>query len=67
MGLLKKLREAVGGDAPDLMAHGRLGRAAVQSVTVKGTSVQRGALPPKQVCEFDLLRARPAPTCTRSN
>jgi hypothetical protein len=55
MGLFSKIREATGGDDPDLLANGQLGRAVVQNVTIKGMSVQHGALPPEQVCEFDLL------------
>ncbi len=55
MGLFSKMREAAGGDDPDLMANGKLGRAVVQNVAVKGMSIQHGALPPEQLCEFDLL------------
>jgi hypothetical protein len=55
MGLFGKMREAVGGDDPDLMAHGQLGRAVVQNVAIKGMSIQHGAMPPEQVCELDLL------------
>jgi hypothetical protein len=55
MGLFDKMKEAVGGDNSDLMAHGQLGRAVVQNVAIKGMSVQQGAMPPEQVCEFDLL------------
>jgi hypothetical protein len=54
MGLFSKMKEAMGGDDPDLMANGLLGRGVVLNVAVKGMSVQRGALPPEQVCEFDL-------------
>jgi hypothetical protein len=55
MGLFSKMKGAFGGDDPDLMAHGQLGRAVVQNVAVKGMSVQYGSMPPEQVCEFDLL------------
>jgi hypothetical protein len=55
MGLFKKLKEATGGDDADLMASGQLGRAVVQNVAIKGMTVQHGAMPPEQVCEFDLL------------
>jgi hypothetical protein len=55
MGLFGKMRQAVGGDDPELMAHGQLGRAIVQNFTMKGMSIQQGAMPPEQVCQFDLL------------
>jgi hypothetical protein len=55
MGLFSKMKQAVGGDDSDLMANGQLGRALVQDIAVKGMSVQMGAMPPEQVCEFTLL------------
>lgn len=55
MGLFSKMRQAVGGDDPDLMTNGTLGRAVVQDMAVKGMTVQSGAMPPEQVCEFTLL------------
>jgi hypothetical protein len=55
MGLFGKIRQAVGGDDPELMAHGQLGRAIVQNFAMKGMSIQQGAMPPEQVCQFDLL------------
>ena len=55
MGLFSKMKQAVGGDDSDLMAHGQLGRAVVQDISIKGMSVQMGAMPPEQVCEFTLL------------
>jgi hypothetical protein len=55
LGIFKKIKEAAGGDDSDLMTNGQLGRAVVQNVAVKGMSVQYGAMPPEQVCEFDLL------------
>lgn len=54
MGLLSKMKQSFGGDDTELMANGQLGRAIVQNVTIKGMSVQHGAMPPEQVCEFDL-------------
>jgi hypothetical protein len=55
MGLFGKMKQAMGGDDSELMASGQLGRAMVQNVTVKGMTVQYGAMPPEQMCEFDLL------------
>jgi len=54
MGLFSKMKQSFGGDDPDLMANGQLGRAVVVNVRVVGASVQHGAMPPEQVCEFDL-------------
>lgn len=53
MAVLKKLKTAFGGDDPDLMATGQLGRALVKNIGVSGSSVQRGG-PPEQVCVFTL-------------
>lgn len=55
MGLFSKIKAATGGDDSELMATGQLGRAVVQNIAVKGMTVQYGAMPPEQVCEFDLL------------
>ena len=54
MGLLGKLKQSFGGDDPELMANGLLGRAEVLNVRIAGMSVQHGAMPAEQVCEFDL-------------
>jgi hypothetical protein len=54
MGLFSKMKQSFGGDDPDLMANGQLGRGVVVNVRVAGASVQHGAMPPEQVCEFDL-------------
>jgi hypothetical protein len=55
MGLLGKMKTAMGGDDGQLMASGQLGRAEVMNVRVTGTSVQHGGAPPEQVCVFDLM------------
>ncbi|HTW08632.1 MAG TPA: hypothetical protein VME46_14035 [Acidimicrobiales bacterium] len=54
MGLFSKLKTSFGGDDPDLMTRGQLGRAVVDRVRITGTSVQMGGGVPEQVCEFDL-------------
>ena len=54
MGFLGKLKQSFGGDDPELMANGLLGRAEVLNVRIAGMSVQHGAMPAEQVCEFDL-------------
>jgi hypothetical protein len=48
------LKTSFGGDDPDLMTRGTLGRAIVDGVRITGTSVQMGGSIPEQVCEFDL-------------
>lgn len=55
MGLLGRMKTAMGGDDPQLMASGQLGRAEVMNVQVTGASVQHGGAPPEQVCVFDLM------------
>jgi len=55
MGLMKKLKTSFGGDDPELMQNGLLGRAIVQNLSVTGSSVQMGGQVPEQVCVFDLM------------
>src|SRR5271166_6177653 len=55
MGFLNKMKTAMGGDDPQLMAMGMLGRGEVANVQVTGASVQHGGAPPEQVCLFDLM------------
>jgi hypothetical protein len=54
MGFLNKMKTAMGGDDPQLMTFGQLGRAEVNNVQVTGASIQHGGAPPEQVCVFDL-------------
>jgi hypothetical protein len=54
MGIFNKLKTSFGGDDPDLMTRGILGRGVVDRVRITGTSVQMGGSIPEQVCEFDL-------------
>lgn len=54
MALFKKMKQAFGGDDRELLESGQLGRAEVMDVAIKGMSVQHGAMPPEQVCEFKL-------------
>ncbi len=55
MGLLGKMKTAMGGDDSQLMMNGQLGRGEVTSVRVTGASVQHGGAPPEQVCVFELM------------
>lgn len=55
MGILGKMKTAFGGDDPQLMANGQLGRAEVMNVRVTGSSIQSGGAPPEQVCAFELM------------
>lgn len=55
MGIFGKMKTAFGGDDPQLMATGQLGRGDVTNVQVTGTSMQSGGSPPEQVCVFDLM------------
>ncbi len=55
MGILNKMKTAMGGDDSQLMATGLLGRAEVMNVQVTGASVQHGGAPPEQVCLFALM------------
>jgi hypothetical protein len=49
MGLFNKMKQSFGGDEPELMANGQLGRGVVVNVRISGASVQHGAMPPEQV------------------
>jgi len=55
MGFLNKMKTALGGDDPALMATGLLGRGEITDVTVTGSSVQHGGAPPEQICVFQLM------------
>jgi hypothetical protein len=55
MGIFGKMKTAFGGDDPQLMATGQLGRGDVTNVQMTGTSMQSGGSPPEQVCVFDLM------------
>src|SRR5215467_432507 len=55
MGFLNKMKTALGGDDPALMATGLLGRGEIMDVTVTGSSVQHGGAPPEQICVFQLM------------
>ena len=55
MGLLKKVKSALGSDDPALMKGGLLGRGEIQDVQVTATTVQRSGGPPEQVCVFRVL------------
>ena len=55
MGLLRRVKAALGSDDPGLMTGGLLGRGEIQDVQVTGTSVQSGGGPPEQVCVFRVL------------
>jgi len=55
VGFLNKMKTAMGGDDPQLMAMGQLGRAELLNVQITGTSVQHGGAPPEQLCLFDLM------------
>lgn len=56
MGLFEKMEEWIEGSDAELMASGQLGRAIIQSVSVRGMTLQRGgaAMPPDQKCQFTL-------------
>jgi hypothetical protein len=55
MGFLNKMKTAMGGDDPQLMMSGLLGRGEVTNVQITGASIQHGGAPPEQVCVFDLM------------
>lgn len=55
MGFRNKIKTALGGDDPQLMATGLPARAEITNVQVTGSSVQHGGAPPEQICVFDLM------------
>jgi hypothetical protein len=55
MGFLNKMKTAMGGDDPALMASGLLGRGEIMDVQITGGSVQHGGAPPEQICVFEVM------------